>query len=183
MQIKSKVQMYKLLKAGILGNRFRIWDTEEEYKEAVDNGFDWLVGVRCVGPPGLPYFHHKTYDEAIQIGRTLRRVHGCPVKFYEASPDDHITIQGEFVEEDHGAMLEYSMVKTHMRAAFAKERICVFGPGARLVLKSYLSDGSYQDFLALGELYPRAVIEFTAYDIFVGNIPGRNSVCWETRNY
>lgn len=181
--IRSKAQMYKLLKAGIFGNRFRIWDTEDEYKAAIDAGFDGLVGVRCAGPPGLPYFHHKLYEEAVEIGRTLRRVHSCPVKYYEASPDQFIRIQGEFVEADMGPMLEWSTVKTHMRAALAQERNMLFGPGARLVLKRTLSDGSYDDFLVLGELFPNAVIEFTAYDVFVGNIPGRNAVCWECRSY
>ena len=179
----SKHIMYSMLKAGQFGNRFRIWDTEKEFKQAVDDGFDWLVGVRCVGDRGLPYFHHKTYEEAIEIGRRLRRVHGCPVKYYEASPDQFITAQGEFVESDHGEMLEYSREKTHMRAAMAKERIMVFGPGARLVLKEYLNESSYEDFLALGQLYPNCVIEFTAYEILVGDIPGRNYVCWECRNY
>lgn len=181
--ITSKTQMYELLKAGVFGNRFRIWDTEEEFKAAVDAGFDWLVGVRVVGVPGLPYFHHKTYEEAIELGRMLKRKYGYPVRYYEASPDPHITIQGEFVELDHGPALEWSTVKTHMRAAFAAERLIAFGPGARLILRHMLSEGSYHDFLALGELFPDAVIEFTAYDIFVGDIPGRNAVIWEVRNY
>jgi len=181
--ITSKTQMYKLLKDGTFGNRFRIWDTEEEFKAAVDAGFDWLVGVRVVGVPGLPYFHQKTYEEAIEIGARLKAEYGFPVRYYEASPDQHITIQGEFVEADMGPMLEWSTVKTHMRAAFAAERLMAFGPGARLILRHTLSEGSYHDFLALGELFPDAIIEFTAYDIFVGDIPGRNAVIWEVRHY
>lgn len=181
--IRSKRQMYELLKMGAFGNRFRIWDTEEEFRAAVDAGFDWLVGVRCVSNPGLPYYHHKTYDEAVAIGAELKEKYCCEVRYYEASPDPHITIQGEFVEDDMGPMLEWSTAKTHMRAAFAQERNMLCGPGARLVLRRTLSEGSYQDFLALGELYPNATIEFTAYDIFVGDIPGRNAVIWEVRNY
>jgi hypothetical protein len=175
--------MYDMLKAGAFGNRFRIWDTDEEFKAAVDNGFNSLVGVRAVGKPGLPYFHHKTYDEAIKIGKEMRKSCGCEIRYYEASQDQHITIQGEFIEHDSGAMLEWSTAKTHMRAAFKIERRSMFGPGARLLLKHALSDGSYQDFLALGELFPNAVIEFTAYRILVGNIPGRNAVIWEVRHY
>ena len=183
MIIRTKVQMYDLLKVGAFGNRFRIWDTEEEFKAAVDAGFDWLVGVRIVGVPGLPYYHHKTYDEAVEIGQRLKAKYGYPVRYYEASPDPFITIQGEFVEADMGPMLEWSTVKTHMRAAFAAERLMAFGPQARLVLKRVLSEGSYEDFLALGELFPNATIEFTAYEIFVGDIPGRNAVIWEVRHY
>ena len=125
----------------------------------------------------------KTYEEAIEIARDYREQFGCRVVYYEASPDQHITFQGEFVESDHGPMLEYSRAKTAMRDALKKERILVFGPGARLVLKSYLSEASYEDFLALGQLYPDCVIEFTAYEVFVGDIPGRNAVVWEVRNY
>ena len=58
-----------------------------------------------------------------------------------------------------------------------------FGPRAQLILKRVLSAGSYEDFLVLGEMYPNATIEFTAYEIFVGDIPGRNAVIWEVRNY
>ena len=183
MRIRNKIQMYEHLEKGLFGNRFRIWNSEEEFRRAVDEGFDWLVGVRMVGKPGLPYFHHKTYEEAVEIGRRLKKEYGYPVRYYEASPDQFITIQGEFVEDDMGPMLEWSRAKTHMRAALAAERNMLYGPGARLVLKRHLSDGSYQDFLALGELYPGAVIEFTAYDIFVGDIPGRNAVIWECRHY
>ena len=176
--------MYQMLKAGQFGNRFRIWDTEAEFSKAVDEGFDWLVGVRCVGnKQGLPYYHHKTYEEAVEIGRRLQRTYGCPVRYYEASPDPFITIQGEFVEAPHGEMLEYSRAKTHMRAAFAQERLMVFGPGARLVLKSYLDDSSYEDFLAIGRLYPDCTIEFTSYSIPVGEIPGRLAIIWEVRGY
>lgn len=183
MKIENKAQMYELLASGCLGNRFRIWETDEEFRAAVDAGFDWLVGVRCVGCPGLPYYHHKTYEEAIEIGAHLRKAHGYPIRYYEASPDQYITIQGEFVEADHGPMLEWSTVKTHMRAALAQERNMLYGPGARLVLKRELSEASYEDFLALGQLYPNAVIEFTAYEIFVGDSPGRNACVWECRNY
>lgn len=183
MRITTKAQMYELLTLGKLGNRFRIWESDEAFKAAVDEGFNWLVGVRCVGCPGLPYFHHKTYEEAIAIGADLRRTHGYPIRYYEASPDPFITIQGEFVEADMGPMLEWSTVQTHMRAAFAAQRNMLYGPGARLVLQRELSPGSYEDFLALGRLYPEATIEFTAYEIFVGDIPGRNAVVWEVRNY
>jgi hypothetical protein len=42
---------------------------------------------------------------------------------------------------------------------------------------------SYEEFLMLGELYPGAVIEFTSYEIVLGNLKGRNTVVWEVRNY
>jgi hypothetical protein len=181
--INNKVQMYEMLEAGCFGNRFRIWNTEEDFKAAVDNGFNWLVGVRCVGQPGLPYYHHKTYEDAIVIGQKLKEKYGYPVRYYEASPDQFITVQGEFLECAHSPVLEWSTARTHMREALRLERNVLFGPGARLLLKRELSEGSYEDFMALGELYPDAVIEFTAYEIFVGNIPGRNAVIWEVRNY
>lgn len=181
--IQNKAQMYQLLESGCFGNRFRIWSSAEEMRAAVAAGFDWLVGVRCIGCPGLPYYHHKTPEEGIAIGERLIRELGYPVRYYEASPDQFITIQGEFVEEDAGPMLEWSTVKTHMRAAFAQERNMLYGPGARLVLKRMLSEGSYDDFLALGKQFPNAVIEFTAYEIFVGDTPGRNHVIWEVRHY
>lgn len=184
MIISNKTEMYKHLSAGRFGNRFRIWNSDQELIKAYEDGFDWLVGVRCVGDRnGLPYYHHKGLHEALKIGHDLRNEYRCPVKYYEASPDQFISIQGEFVEADQGEMIEWSTAKTHMRAAFAKERNMIYGPGARLILKRVLSEGSYEDFLAVGHLYPNAVIEFTAYEVFVGDIPGRNAVIWEVRDY
>lgn len=182
----SKARMYSMLKAGALGNVFPVWETADEFMRAVAGGFSGLVGVRSMGPPGLPYFTQLQPSEALRVGTQLTAEHGYPVRYYEASPDHRITIQGEFSEGpngDLGAVLEYSRARTHMRAALAQERIIVIGPGARLVLKSYLSEASYEDFLALGERFPGAVIEFTAYETFVGELPGRNHVVWEVRSY
>lgn len=186
MRISNKTRMYELLEQSFLGNRFRIWKSEQEYTAAVEAGFEGLVGVRCVGTVGLPYFHHKTYEEAIKIGRRLKEEYRFPVRYYEASPDEFILIQGEFVEADHGPMLEWSTARTHMREALAQERHTMFGLGVRLLLKSVLTENSYNDLLVLGQIYPNAIIEFTAYEIFVGDqelFPGRNHVVWECRHY
>jgi hypothetical protein len=175
--------MYRMLKSSYFGNRFRIFDNEKEFIDAVENGFDRFVGVRCAGKPGLPYYHHKTFVEAISIGRRLREKFGCDVKYYECSPDEHIILQGEYCESELGSMLEWSSIRTHMREAFSLERNSLLGPGARLILKRVMSEGSYDDLMELCRLYPGSIIEFTVYEIFVGNLKGRNVVVWEVRNY
>jgi len=181
--IKNKSEMYDLLQRGLLGNRFRIWDSEESFKAAVDAGFDWLVGVRVVGVPGLPYFHHKTYEEAIEIGAQLKKQYNYPVRYYEASPDPFITIQGEIHDYPHGYGVEYSTAKTHMRAAFAQERLSVFNTHMPAVVQRFFNEPALEDLYWVFDQYPGSVYEFTAYDILVGELPGRNVVCWEVRNY
>lgn len=183
MRIGSKAEMYDLLQRGRLGNRLRIWSTDASFLSAVNDGFGGHVGVRCVGAPGLPYYHRKHPDEAIELGRILRAELGCDVVYYEASPDEYITIQGELCESDHGPMLEWSTARTHMRAALSQERHMLYGPGVRALLRHVLSPASYDDMLAVGEMYPGVVIEFTAYEILLGDLRGRNAVVWEARHY
>lgn len=182
-KITDKTQMYDLLARGLLGNRFRIWDTEKSYKAAVDAGFDWLVGVRCVGVPGLPYYHHKTYEEATAIGSMLRKEYGCPVRYYEASPDQFITIQGEITDYVHGYGVEYSTEKTHMRAALAQERISVFDIRIPAIIRKYFNEPSLEDLYYIFNTYPGCTVEFTAYEILVGELPSHNVVIWEVRHY
>ena len=173
--------MYKYLEAGLFGNRFRIWYTIEDMLQAVEDGFDWLVGVRFVGVPGLPYYHHKTPQEAIYIANNTDIKY--PPVFYEASPDQFITIQGEITDYPHGYGVEWSTVKTHMRAALAAERLSDFNYHIPAIIRKHFNDSSYQDLLWLFDTYPGCTIEFTCYETIVGQLPGRNTVLWECRHY
>lgn len=183
MRIETKVQMYELLTAGRFGNSFRVWDSEEAFLQAVEDGFDWLVGVRCVGPPGLPYHHHKTPLEAVEIGLRLKREYRCPVRYYEASPDQYITIQGEIGDLPYGYVVEYSTIKTHMRAAFAQERLTEFSYRMPSIIRRHFNEASLGDLYSIFEQCPESVVEFTAYESLIGELKGRNVCIWECRHY
>jgi len=181
MRIRNKAEMYSLLHAGLLGNRFRIWDSETGLLRAVREGFNWLVGVRYVGVPGLPYYHHLTPHDAIALVKRLDVRY--PVRYYEASPDQFITIQGEISEYDHGYAVEWSTVRTHMRAALAQEHFSNFSHRIPAIVREHFNEPSYQDLLWLFDTYPGCTVEFTCYETLVGELRGRNTVVWEVRHY
>lgn len=180
-RVRTKQQMYRMLLEGCFGNRFRIWTSAEELRRAVAEGYDWLIGVRCADTPGAPYYHHLSPEEGIALGASLERLGHRPV-YYEASPDQWIVLQGEVSREVGGLYLRYSTLKTHMRAALKQDRH-VMGVEARLILDHALSPASREDFEMLFQTYVDHVVEFTAYAVPVGDLPGRTACVWEVRAY
>jgi len=181
--ILDKASMYQLLEAGRLGNAFRAWRLAEDL---ISSGYSGLVGVRLVGrrgEVGLPYRHHLTVAEGIELAARWRVEWDREPVIHEASPDEHILWQGEATRLCWGWHVEYSRTKTHMRAAFAKERLVADGVRALVLLRETLSPGSFTDLEELLGLYPDHVVELTAYDICIGQIPGRSAVVWEVRKY
>jgi len=177
--VSDKQHMYYLLSRGAFGNRFHIWENVDDFERS---GFRGLCGVRCSDQPGAPYYHHLTPHQALWTASVFEEAGYHPV-IYEASPDQWITFQGEILETEVGLYLVYSRLKTHMRAALAGESIHVFGIVAKDLLREKLSASSYEDLQSIFDNYPSHVVEFTAYEVFVGCLKGRNAVIWEVRNY
>lgn len=50
-------------------------------------------------------------------------------------------------------------------------------------LKENLAPASYDDIIELLKIFPEDVIEFSCYEIFIGNLPHRNHIIWEVRGY
>ena len=40
-----------------------------------------------------------------------------------------------------------------------------------------------EQLMNLDDIFPDSIIEFSAYNTQVGNIPNRNTIFWEVRNY
>ena len=182
MIISSKKIMYERLRAGLLGNSFRIWTDVDEFAKS---NFRGLTGVRIQGMiPGLPYFHHLNFQQTVEKFYELKRQGYTPI-IYEASDDPHIVWQGEVTRASWscGWHVEYSRAKTHMRAAFAVERLCVTGYSATVLLQNTLTPSSFADLEDLMDLYEDHVIELTVYDQCVGQFPDRNYCLWEVRKY
>ena len=172
--IASKRQSYDLLQRGAFGNAFRTWSE-------VPADYDGLVGVRCAGRPGLPCITQLEPAEAARQG-TLLQAQGHTVIFYETIDDSHVVLQGEVAELPGGLVLTYSTEKTTMRHALRSAKTAT-GLLARCLLRQHLSPSSVTDLEALLEQYNGHVVEFTAYDVFVGALLGRNAVVWEVRAY
>ncbi len=57
------------------------------------------------------------------------------------------------------------------------------GNDARVALQAHMSPSSFADLEALFDRYPTSVVEFGIYSCNIGNIPGRNTIIWEVRDY
>ena len=82
-----------------------------------------------------------------------------------------------------GLNLHYTYVKNPMNKALRISSENTQGLEAKMLLEKYLSPSSISDIYCLLDTFPESVIEFSSYRIPVGNIPGRNTVIWEVRNY
>ena len=105
------------------------------------------------------------------------------IAFNQSMPDDYLTIQGELMKDERGLYLLYTKVQKPMNLALREKEEHAFGLAALDIRKESLWPSSFSDVMALLEIYPDSVIEFSAYDVEVGNIKGRNAVIWEVRNY
>lgn len=176
--ITSKRQMYELLRTGRLGNTFRIWRSTEEFEQS---GFKGLTGIRASDEPGAPYWHHLTPHQSLFAVSLFEDMGYTPV-IYEASPDRHIVMQGEFAWYEGTLYLRYSRAKTHMRHALATDNNYAEGRRAEVLLRGALGQRSWAEVVWLSMLYPEHVIEFTAYDCPVGR-EGLTICIWEVRSY
>jgi hypothetical protein len=169
--------MYSLMQEGRFGNSLRIWKNLRDYVESEYRGPTGLRSTQVAGA----FHYHLPAITAITVGQVLEK-EGKHVVFSESAPDHCRTFQGELCEVDGILELTYSTARTHMRAAL-KQASYASGPQARLILKQFLEPASYEDILELLDVYPKHVIEFTAFDCYVGPAKGRNTCIWEVRLY
>ena len=171
--------MYDLLIRGAFGNRLRMWTTDQAY---LDSGFDGLVGIRCIGS-GLPCRYYQPMSTAVQQANELRELYSCDVVYNEMSPDEKITIQGELSDGQDYYAVEYSTKKAHMRGALALERISVASRSMPAIIRRHFSERSLEDLYLILDQFPGCVVEFTAFNTYIGDLPGRNVIVWEVRHY
>lgn len=107
----------------------------------------------------------------------------------ETAPDDRATLQGEIRRAPGGLQFFGSersragygrmiRMRDALRVARSYQGLTVL-----FLLRKHLSPPSLDDLMELLDLYPEAVIEFSAYDLQLGTCRGRNTIIWEVRNY
>ncbi len=101
-------------------------------------------------------------------------------------PNNHVTMQGEICRTHRGLesyiAVGYGMEPMRITMAKGLHRHRGYAE-TNYLLNTRMDPSSRDDVDALLELYPDATIEFASFDVCVGNIPGRNTIFWETRNY
>jgi len=180
MEIRTKQHFYRLWEAGQLGNKLRTWrDPAEAYRSGCP-----LVGFREVGAAGGGRFQMAAREEIVPTAHDWR-MDGRRFMICEAAPDHRATVQGEVVE-----MVPLGLVGVlgysnglRMRDAIARGLLVHRTRlETKLILDRYMDEGSRRELDRLIERYPGAAVEFTCYDLPVGE-QNLNTIFWEVRHY
>ena len=184
MEIKDKKEYYQKYDLGLFGNRALIWDS---YKELLESDWRGEVCIRGKGN-GIPRANVRYNIPFKKLREEIDylRKKGFPkeiLRFNQSMPDNFLSIQGEVIDYIHGFELTYTLIKKPMNIGLMEETKFARGLTAKIILRSRMDSSSFEDLLALFEIYPESAVEFSTYETFVGDIPGRNTVFWEVRNY
>lgn len=181
MKILTKAEFYRLWEAGMLGNRNNIYRSPLKAWQA---GFPYY-GFRQLAKAGGGRWERVSREE---FWLTVRNWNEWKIPFIIDSAThpagfEDITLQGEVCRTIRG--LEGFMGYTPgfpMRKAFPLMRP-VSGSEILVLFNRWMDPSSQEDIRDLLDLYPDATIEFTCFTKDTGNIPGRNTILWETRDY
>ena len=178
MKISSKREFFEKWRAGLLGNRTQLWwDPHEAWRSGVrEYGFR---EHRAGGGTWERVYREdfwNTVDRWKEAGRIFTMDDVCP--------DEHQTIQGELCRTFRGLEGFIGASQIPMRKAMAAGILRPRSSVEVLVLlERYMDPASRDDVDAFLDLFPDATIEFTCFTVDVGNIPGRNTLFWEVRDY
>ncbi len=186
MEIRNKREFYDLYTKGLLGNRALAWNSLDELLKS-----NWRGGV-CIRGTGIPRTSAR-FDipfEGVDEEIKKLREEGIPLsilRFNQSMPNMSLVLQGEVMRFPGRLELTYTRVKKPMNQALKEEERYISGLNALMLLKRSLDPSSLSDVELLMDTYGTgrgsAVVEFSTYSVPVGDIPNRNTVIWEVRNY
>jgi hypothetical protein len=182
LKITSKSQYYELASRGIFGNKFRTWNTIEEYQ---NSGFTGPTRFRSkvpgsafftTAPPFYGDVVRRAYEKLISRG-----ARSGDLIFCEAAPEEFLTFQGELTRDWAGRLqLSWSTEPgITNREAMTRARRSSGLEGA-LMLGHYLDPGDHDDLMQMLDDYPDHVVEFSVYSKAAG-ILDRRMIVWEVR--
>jgi hypothetical protein len=171
--VVSKANYYARWKAGEFGNKPLQWNSLEDLEAS---GFLGRVNIRSVVPGGEVIIGVNPGDcRNLLAGKDVRSF-----RFNENMPDERISIQGEVCLNPDLRLL-YSHEKAINRVAMRNARHAR-GLAAVMKLRAGCDAYSYEWIMDLLNAYPGHVVEFSAYQMPVGNCR-KNTIIWETRAY
>ena len=181
--IKYKSEFYELFNLGFFGNKV---DTTNSYEEVIKKGWEGTVSIRSSGSGSARALVYNFPIENILQEIEKRRKLGFDItklSFSKTPPDDKLRIQGEVMRTERGLFLLYSTVKKPMNLSLRDEEKIAWGLDALNLLKENLFPVSLEDIYEILNMFPNDVIEFSSYDVCVGNLKNRNTIIWEVRGY
>lgn len=177
-QLISKPQMYVLYEGGAFGNKLKTWTGLENF---CNSGFAGEVSVRtAVAGGGKTKYRVKSAEVAALAAEWGMSSQMC---FNESAPDEHLAMQGEIYRSPYGLYLRWNdtpNLKFREAMLLAEHS---YGLQATTLLQQHLTPSSLADLLAILDAHEDHVVEFSAYRMPLGDIPGRNTIVWEVRLY
>jgi hypothetical protein len=173
--------MYRKLLSGQFGNIMRAWPSLDAVEQSGYRGFVSMRSMQRDNPIRLYHVPFAELRERVAALPPALKKHG--LVFSESPPDECRIIQGELTINHCGYWFEHTYSPLPMRLAFDVQRSRATGLEAKLLLERYVSPPDLDDIKHLLEAYPDHVIEFSAFSIPIGVIPGRRACIWEVRQY
>lgn len=179
MTLKTKAQFREAFMAGLLGNRLKTW---RSYHELVDSGHTGTVSMRVVTPDSQYTKYRLVIKEIPQYLEDIRKADPkadlTQIWYNESAPDEQLVLQGELLDRS----LTYSVARTTMKDAM-RAPCYAEGSATELILQTVMNGNSHDDLQLLRRQFPDHAIEFSVYDHCLGNLPLRNTIIWEVRQY
>ena len=178
MTIDSKKEFFEKWKKGLLGNATRLWwDPNEAWQS---NAKEFGFREHRAGGGSWERVWRSDFWETVYRWRKEGRVFTMD----DVCPDKYQTIQGEICRTFRGLESFIGASQLPMRRAMEAGILKPRGYVETLcLLERYMDPSSRDDVDVFFELFPDATIEFTCFRVDVGNIPNRNTLFWEVRNY
>lgn len=182
MKIRTKKDFYQRWNLGLFGNKLRNWSSADE---VLEDAYDGPVGMRYKKGGGGYVAYDVPQNRILDVMKEWVRVgaESDLIYFGEMAPDDLLVMQGELCLNPSYVMLYSTKKHVQMRDALRDSGQHADGIRAKILLESAMTPPSYSDMQALLELYPDSTIEFGIYEVCLGDIPGRNTIIWEVRDY
>ena len=181
--VDYKCWSYVLYHNGILGNKPLTWNSLEEIAQSKWNGKVSIRSKKGIARSKTEF--NKTYKQAEQIVKqwTKEGINLADITFNQSMPEEDLALQGEVMMLPGGLYLYGSFVKKPMNLALAEKSFSVQGSPAVYLIQKHLFPASREDMDRLLNQFPDNALEFSAYNTEVGDLPGRNTIFWEVRNY
>lgn len=180
--VLTKGDFVRRYKAGEFGNASITWNSVPEY---LASDYKYPVHFRNRVANGLTWYNVEWQHAVPLYARILSEGVKSDDIYVSAMAPHHLNvIQGEVQRSNKHIDLFYSTAPdVPMRDALNQGAQQVHGATARLLLRFYLNQRSYEWLEWLLDSYPNHVVEFSVFQKCWGTIPGHNTVFWEVRKY